>query len=77
MYLICNLGDIWSLYNGAKMTNKALTPQQVELIKEIFADDIKETALYNTLHVAPIAPNKVEQLMAKSPKSPPALKKAA
>ncbi len=77
MHLICNLSDIWSLYNGTKNTTKPLTPHQVEVIKEIFGDDIKENALYNTLYVLPIAPNKVEQLMAKAPKPPAPVKKAA
>jgi len=58
------------------MTSKPLTPHQVEVIREIFGDDIKEDALYNTLYVVPIAPNKVQQLMTKSPKPPPTAKKA-
>ena len=77
MHLICNLSDIWSLYNGTKQTTKPLTPHQVEVIKEIFGDDIKENALYNTLYVVPIAPNKVEQLMTKVPKLATPVKKAA
>jgi hypothetical protein len=75
MYLICNLGEIWSLYNGTKDTSKPLTPHQVEVIKEIFGDDIKN-ALYNTLHVLPIPTNKAEQLMTKVPKPPAPVKKA-
>jgi hypothetical protein len=77
MHLICNLSDIWSLYNGTKMTSKPLTPHQIEVIKEIFGDDIKENSLYNTLYVVPIAPNKVEQLMAKPTKPQAPAKKAA
>jgi hypothetical protein len=77
MHLVCNLGDIWSLYNGTKKTNKPLTPHQVEVIKEVFGDDLKESSLYNTLYVVPISPSKVEQLMNKLPVPPTVTKKAA
>jgi len=75
MYLICNLGDIWSLHNGAKNTTKPLTPHQVDVIKELFGDDIKENSLYNTLYLQPIPPNKVEQLMTKTATPPTPAKK--
>ena len=66
MYLICKFSGTWTLFNGNNQTSKALTPQQVDLVKDLFADDLRETALLDSLIVNPISPNKLQQVTAKS-----------
>lgn len=70
MYLICKFSGTWSLYNGKTRNSRALQPQQVELIKDLFSDDLRENAILDTLQVIPISANKVQQLTATEPATP-------
>ena len=67
MYLLCKFSGTWSLFNGNNGTSKPLQPQQIELIKELFSDDIRENAILDALQVIPIAANKLQQLTVVNP----------
>ena len=76
MYLVCKLFGTWTLYNGNSKTSKTLSPQQIELVKDLFSDDLTENAILDTLKVIPISASKLKQETAAMTIVPPG-KKAA
>ena len=64
MYLICKFSGTWSLFNANNGTSRSLQPQQIDLIKELFSDDLRENAILDAIQVIPISANKLQQLSA-------------
>ena len=62
MYYICKFPGIWIIYDSSKETSKVLRPQQIETLKGAFPAALRESAVFDTLKVAPIPANKLEQL---------------
>ena len=76
MHVIHKFSGTWSIYNAKTGTTRTLQQNQVEIIKELFADDLKDSSILDILQIVPISANKLQQLTAGPvPSSPP--KKAA
>jgi hypothetical protein len=73
MYLVCKFSGTWSLFNANNGTSRPLQPQQIDLIKELFSDDLRENAILDALQVIPISANKLQQLSTGTP--PPGISK--
>jgi len=71
MYIVCKFSGSWSLFNANNGISKPLQPQEVELIKELFSDDLRESAILDALQVIPISANKLQQLTVAHPAPAP------
>jgi len=64
IYYLCRFFDQWNLFTKEKLLNKPMQNKEVELIKALFPDALNPKTLLDILIIAPIPPNRLQQLTA-------------
>ena len=67
MYYICKFSDTWSLYDDFKQISRPLDPDEINSIKKLFPQLLKENKILTALLINTINPNKLLQLSTNQP----------
>ncbi|GEP97709.1 hypothetical protein CCY01nite_39690 [Chitinophaga cymbidii] len=73
MYYICKFSDTWSLYDASRQLSRSLDADEVNSLKKLFPQLLKDNKILTALQISTINPNKLLQLPSIDPN--PAVKK--